>query len=197
MLVAPHAGHGRPGRRRGDGPRRRRDHRLRVTPRWRGRRDGDEARRQRGHAVLAAPRPVAEGPRRPREDPRRGRGDPPLSAAVPVPGPVQRAKSASSRAARCLPASPCCSSRARRPATRAPSSAPTSSTSNGRRASPSASAMACTAASGPRWRAWRAGSRSRSSRNAWRRLEVDEAGLRRVQMANVAGYSNVPVRAIR
>jgi cytochrome P450 len=30
----------------------------------------------------------------------------------------------------------------------------------------------------------------------WQRLEVDEAGLRRVQMANVAGYSNVPVRAI-
>ena len=31
----------------------------------------------------------------------------------------------------------------------------------------------------------------------WRGLEVDEAGLRRVQMANVAGYSNVPVRAVR
>jgi hypothetical protein len=31
----------------------------------------------------------------------------------------------------------------------------------------------------------------------WQRLEVDEAGLRRVQMANVAGYSNVPVRAFR
>jgi cytochrome P450 len=31
----------------------------------------------------------------------------------------------------------------------------------------------------------------------WRRLEVDEPGLRRVQMANVAGYSNVPVRALR
>ncbi len=31
----------------------------------------------------------------------------------------------------------------------------------------------------------------------WQRLEVDEAGLRRVQMANVAGYSNVPVRAVR
>ncbi|HYU38453.1 MAG TPA: cytochrome P450 [Acidimicrobiia bacterium] len=31
----------------------------------------------------------------------------------------------------------------------------------------------------------------------WRRLEVDEAGLRRVQMANVAGYSNVPVRVVR
>jgi cytochrome P450 len=30
----------------------------------------------------------------------------------------------------------------------------------------------------------------------WRRLEVDETGLRRVHMANVAGYSNVPVRAI-
>ena len=31
----------------------------------------------------------------------------------------------------------------------------------------------------------------------WQRLEVDEAGLRRVQMANVAGYANVPVRAVR
>ena len=30
----------------------------------------------------------------------------------------------------------------------------------------------------------------------WRRLEVDEAGLRRVRMANVAGYSNVPVHAV-
>jgi cytochrome P450 len=31
----------------------------------------------------------------------------------------------------------------------------------------------------------------------WARLEVDEDGLRRVHMANVAGYSNVPVRAVR
>jgi len=31
----------------------------------------------------------------------------------------------------------------------------------------------------------------------WERLEVDEAGLRRVRMANVAGYSNVPVHAVR
>ncbi len=31
----------------------------------------------------------------------------------------------------------------------------------------------------------------------WQRLEVDEGGLRRVRMANVAGYSNVPVRAVR
>lgn len=31
----------------------------------------------------------------------------------------------------------------------------------------------------------------------WARLEVDTAGLRRVQMSNVAGYSHVPVRAVR
>ncbi len=31
----------------------------------------------------------------------------------------------------------------------------------------------------------------------WSRLEVDRQGLRRVSMANVAGYSNVPVQAIR
>lgn len=31
----------------------------------------------------------------------------------------------------------------------------------------------------------------------WRRLEVDDAGLRRVHMSNVAGYSNVPVTAGR
>jgi len=31
----------------------------------------------------------------------------------------------------------------------------------------------------------------------WSRLEVDESGLRRVHMSNVAGYSNVPVRVAR
>lgn len=31
----------------------------------------------------------------------------------------------------------------------------------------------------------------------WRRLEVDDTGLRRVHMSNVAGYANVPVAAIR
>jgi cytochrome P450 len=31
----------------------------------------------------------------------------------------------------------------------------------------------------------------------WKQLDVDEAGLRRVNMSNVAGYSNVPVRAVR
>ncbi len=31
----------------------------------------------------------------------------------------------------------------------------------------------------------------------WNRLEVDEPGLRRVHMSNVAGYANVPVRAVR
>jgi cytochrome P450 len=30
----------------------------------------------------------------------------------------------------------------------------------------------------------------------WRTLEVDESGLRRVHMSNVAGYSNVPVTAV-
>ena len=31
----------------------------------------------------------------------------------------------------------------------------------------------------------------------WRALAVDESGLRRVQMANLAGYANVPVSATR
>jgi cytochrome P450 len=31
----------------------------------------------------------------------------------------------------------------------------------------------------------------------WRRLEVDPSGLRRVSMSNVAGYSSVPVTAVR
>ena len=33
-------------------------------------------------------------------------------------------------------------------------------------------------------------------RRRWRRLDVDEAGLRRVHMSNVAGYANVPVHPI-
>ena len=36
-----------------------------------------------------------------------------------------------------------------------------------------------------------------AGRRAGSRLEVDEAGLRRVHMSNVAGYSNVPVAATR
>ena len=31
----------------------------------------------------------------------------------------------------------------------------------------------------------------------WQRLDVDTAGLRRVNMSNVAGYANVPVTAVR
>jgi cytochrome P450 len=31
----------------------------------------------------------------------------------------------------------------------------------------------------------------------WRRLDVDRSGLQRVHMSNVAGYSHVPVRAVR
>ena len=75
---------------------------------------------------------------------------------------------------------------------------PTGSTSivSARWASISHSGTACTAAWARRWRGWRAASR-------WRRLldlipeyEVDRGGLRRVAMANVCGWSNVPVRKI-
>ena len=52
---AAHAGDGRSRRRRGDRPRRRRDRRLRRPARRRRRRDRDEARRQRGRAVRPAP----------------------------------------------------------------------------------------------------------------------------------------------
>ena len=79
---------------------------------------------------------------------------------------IGRTKAAPSR-----PASRCCSSPARRPATHAPSIAPTSSTSNDRRTSRSRSGTACTAAWVPRSRAWRAASRSTSCAgggDAWR-----------------------------
>ena len=33
--------------------------------------------------------------------------------------------------------------------------------------------------------------------NRWQRLDVDESGLQRVNMSNVAGYKNVPVAALR
>jgi cytochrome P450 len=33
--------------------------------------------------------------------------------------------------------------------------------------------------------------------NRWRRLDVDDSGLERVNMSNVAGYKNVPVTAVR
>ena len=74
-------------------------------------------------------------------------------------------RSARSRAAPFPRASRCSSSPGRRRATRARSSAPTTSTSVGSPGSRSASAMACTAASAPRWPAWRAASRSRSWRS--------------------------------
>ena len=89
--VAPDPGHRRPGRRRGDRPRRHRDHRVRHAPRRRRCGDGHEARRQRRGAVRPPPRTVAEDPRRPGEDPPRGRRDPPVLAAVAVPGAVLRA----------------------------------------------------------------------------------------------------------
>ena len=58
----------------------------------------------------------------------------------------------------------------------------------------SASATASTAASAPRWRGWRAGSPSRSWRSASRATRSGRDGLERVHMANVAGYSHVPVQ---
>ncbi len=168
-----------------------------VAPRRRGRRDGHEARRQRGGPVRAAPRPVAQDPRRPREDPARRRRDPPLPGRRRSTRAGTAWRSASSRAARFPRASPCSSSPARRRATRARSSAPTSSTSNGNRASASASATVCTAASAPRSARMESRIAIEELAQRWRELEVDEAGLRRVNMANVAGYSNVPVRAVR
>ena len=128
-----------------------------------GRRDGDEARRQRGGALRAAPGPVAEDPRRPREDPARGRGDPAHPAALAVPGSVLATPTATSTASRSRPGSRCSSSPAPPPAIRARSTDRTTSTSNGCRASRSASGTACTAASARPSPAWRAASRSRSS----------------------------------
>ena len=158
-----------------------------------GRGDGDEARRQRRGALLPPPRPVAEDPRRPGEDPRArstrssatGRrrstrvGSACRSATleggtVPAGFPVLLITGAATRDPR-------------------RSSAPTSSTSNGRRASPSGSVTGCTAASAPRWPAWRAASRSKSSPTAGADSRSTKPGLRRVNMSNVAGYSNVPV----
>ena len=117
-----------------------------------------------------------------------------VRAAVAVPGALLASPTASSKAARSPPASRCCSSPARRRAIRAPSSAPTSSTSNGHRASRSDSGTACTAASAPRSRAWRAASRSRRSLAAGGSSRSTTPGLRRVHMSNVAGYSNIPIR---
>ena len=133
-----------------------------------------------GNAVVlfcAAPRPVAEDPRRPREDPARGRGDPALPAAVAVPGPLLRRRTASSRAARSPPASRCCSSPAPRRATRVRSSAPTSSTSNAQpgithRVRPRRAQLPRRRAR----RAWRAASRSRS----WRRAGAGSRSTKRV-----------------
>ena len=105
--LAPHPGDGRPRRRHRDRARRRRDHRLRDPPRRCGRRDRHEARRQRRHALLAAPRPVAEDRRRPRA---RSRGPSTRSSATCRRRSTRVAtasRSASSRAARSPPVTPC------------------------------------------------------------------------------------------
>ena len=57
----------------------------------------------------------------------------------------------------------------------------------------SASATASTRASAPRSARLESRVAFEEIAARWPSYEVDEAGLRRVQMSNVAGYSNVPV----
>ena len=137
------------------------------------------------------------GPRRLRRDPARGRGDPALPPAVAVPGSVQRAgaHARGRHRSRGLPGAPHHRGRDARPAAR--SSAPTTSTSVG---SPAISigfghgVHSCLGAALARMES-RIAIEELAKR--WQRLEVDEAGLQRVHMSNVAGYSNVPVTAVR
>ena len=58
---------------------------------------------------------------------------------------------------------------------------------------PSASATASTVAWARPWPGMESRIAIAELARRWPRYEIDEAGLRRVQMANVAGYSNVPV----
>ena len=118
-----------------------------------------------GNAVVLfarQPRPVAEGARRSRaRSPARSR----RSSATTRRRSTRvgsRSPRATSTAAPSPRASRCCCSPAPPPATRGRSSGPTTSTSSGRRTSPSASATACTAASAPRWPGPRAASPSTS-----------------------------------
>ena len=197
--VAAHPGHGRPRRRYRDRARRRRDRRLRHAARWRRRRDRDQARRQRGGAVLA--RTPTSGRRSlddREQDPRRGRGDPARTCrrrstragtrsqdrefdggTIPAGFPVLLLTGAATRDPRAF-------ERRRRLRHRPPAE-------RRHRLRPRRAQLPRRGA-GP---AWRAASRSTSSRTRWPTFEVDEAGLRRVQMSNVAGYSNVPVHTGR
>ena len=160
------------------------------------RRDGHEARRQRGLPVRRPPRPVADGPRRPGAPPRRGRGDPADAAAVAVPGtvlgrgPHLRGRHDPGRLPRAPPhrcgdARPACVRAARRLRHR-PAAAVAVGFGHG--------VHSCLGAALARMES-RIAIEEIAAR--WERLEVDGAGLRRVNMSNVAGYSNVPVTAVR
>ena len=180
----------------GDRARRPRDRRIRHPARRRRCGNGDEARRQRRGAVRAPPRPVAEDPRRPREHPaarsRRSCGTG-RRRSIRV---GTRCRSVRSRAARCPRASPCCSSPARPRATRVPSSAPDDfdvERPPGITIGFGHGVHSCLGAALARMESRIA---IEELANRWTRLDVDEAGLRRVNMSNVAGYSNVPVRAV-
>ena len=69
---------------------------------------------------------------------------------------------------------------------------PTRSTSGGAGARRWPSGTACTAVSGHGWRAWSPTSPSRASGARWPHFEVQHDKLSRVNMANVAGYSERP-----
>ena len=166
---------------------------FRDAPRRRGRGDGDEARRQRGGAVLAAPRSVAEDPRRPRQDPRA----PSTRSSATGRRRSTRAgtawRSASSRAARSPQGFPVLLITGA--ATRDPRAFERADEFDIER-QPGITigfghgVHSCLGAALARMES-RIAIEELAKR--WRRLEVDEAGLRRVHMANVAGYSNVPV----
>ena len=153
-----------------------------------------------GNAVVlfaAHPDQWQQGRRRPDADPARGRGDPPLPAAVAVPGPVlgRGPRVRGRHDPRRLPGAAAHRRRHPRPAGR--SSAPTTSTSTGRRGVAIGfghGVHSCLGAALARMES-RIAIEELAAR--WQRLEVDEAGLRRVHMSNVAGYANVPVTAVR
>ena len=159
--------------------------RLRDAARRRRRRDRHQARGQRRRAVLAAPRPVAEGRRRPGARP---------SAVEEIlrylpPSQYQGRFSVEDRAFEggTIPAGhPVLLITAPPPATRGVRAPPTTSTSSGPPTSPSASATvhACLGAALARMESRIA---IEEIARRWQRLEIDEAGLRRVHMSNVAG----------
>ena len=194
--VAAHASHGRPRRRHRIRARRRGDRRLRDLARWRWSGNRDEARRQRRGVVLAAPRPVAEGGRRPRDDPSRRRRDPSVRAAVAIPRPLlgQDREFEGGTIPAGHPVLLITGSATRDPREfehpddfdigRPPNVA--IGFGHG--------VHSCLGAALARMES-RVAIEELAAR--WKRLEVDESGLRRVQMSNVAGYSNVPVRAVR